>query len=91
MVSRFTSSPCAAVRLPAICMGMTISEKQASLIKRYSIIEDAQERLAAIVARGRKWPGVTDDERDEVHRVKGCVSQVWLAGGMDGGGPDRSP
>lgn len=63
---------------------MTLHEKQAALIARYLIIEDAQERLAAIVARGRKWPAVMDGERDDVHRVKGCVSQVWLAGGRDG-------
>ncbi len=63
---------------------MTIQDKQAALIARYSIIEDAQERLAAIVARGRKWPGPGDEEKDDAHRVKGCVSNVWLAGAMDG-------
>ena len=63
---------------------MTTREKQAALIARYSIIEDARERLAAIVARGRKWPGVVDAEKCDAHRVRGCVSQVWLVGGMDG-------
>ena len=63
---------------------MTTREKQAALIVRYSIIEDVQERLAALVARGRKWPGVADEEKDDAHRVRGCVSQVWLAGAMDG-------
>ena len=64
---------------------MTLREKQAALMARYSMIEDAQERLAAIVARGRKWPGVADEEKDEAHRVRGCVSQVWLAGALEGG------
>ncbi len=63
---------------------MTICEKQDALVARYSIIEDAQERLAAIVARGRKWPGVGDAEKTDENRVKGCVSQVWLVGGADG-------
>ena len=63
---------------------MTIQEKQAALIARYSIIEDAQERLAAIVARGRKWPGVADAEKCDAYRVRGCVSQVWLAGELRG-------
>ena len=62
---------------------MTTREKQAAIIARYSIIEDAQERLAAIVARGRKWPAVTDAEKVDAHRVKGCVSQVWLAGSVE--------
>ena len=65
---------------------MTIREKQAALIARYSIIENAQERLAAIVARGRKWPAAEEEEKDDAHRVKGCVSQVWLAGRMEEGG-----
>ena len=63
---------------------MTTLEKQAALIARYSIIEDAQERLAAIVARGRKWPAPTDAEKTDAHRVQGCVSQVWLVGEMEG-------
>ena len=64
---------------------MTTREKQAALIARYSIIEDAQERLAAIVARGRKWPAPADAEKTDAHRVKGCVSQVWLVGEMENG------
>ena len=63
---------------------MTTREKQAALIARYSIIEDARERLAAIVARGRKWPGVVDAEKCDAHRVRGCVSQVWLVCEADG-------
>ncbi len=64
---------------------MTIRDKQAALISRYSIIEDAQERLAAIVARGRKWPGVADAEKIDAHRVTGCVSRVWLLGEAENG------
>ncbi len=62
---------------------MTLREKQAALIARYSIIEDAQERLAAIVARGRKWPAPSDEAKTEANRVKGCVSQVWLVGSVE--------
>ena len=64
---------------------MTTREKQAALIARLSIIEDAHERLAAIVARGRKWPAVADTEKVDVHRVQGCVSQVWLVGSVESG------
>ena len=63
---------------------MTTREKQAALIARYSIIEDAHERLAAIVARGRKWPAVGEAEKCEGHRLRGCVSRVWLVGEADG-------
>ena len=64
---------------------MTTREKQTALIARFSIIEDAQERLAAIVARGRKWPAVAVAEKVDAQRVQGCVSQVWLAGSVENG------
>ena len=63
----------------------TVVEKQSTLIARYSIIEDAQERLAAVVGRGRKWPAPTELERIDANRVAGCVSQVWLVGNVEDG------
>ena len=55
-------------------------EKQQQLIARFNVIEDAHERLAAIVARGKKWPGLPEDQRTDANRVPGCTSRVWLAG-----------
>jgi cysteine desulfuration protein SufE len=59
---------------------MTLAEKQQQLIAKWRLIEDPQERLAAIVARAKKWPAPTAEERIEANRVTGCVSQVWLVG-----------
>lgn len=64
---------------------MHLVEKQRQLIAKYRIIEDAHERLAAITARGRKWPAPRDDERIEANRVQGCVSPVWLVGSVEEG------
>ncbi len=64
---------------------MSLAEKQPQLIARFRIIEEAQERLAAIVARGRKWPALAEAERTEASRVQGCVSLVWLAGKLEAG------
>jgi cysteine desulfuration protein SufE len=64
---------------------MNVTAKQEALIARYRVIEDAHERLAAIVARGRKWPGVPEAERTEANRVRGCTSRVWLLGRMEEG------
>src|SRR5688572_30140676 len=54
------------------------AEKQAELIARHEIIEDPQERLAAIVSRARKSPPLPDHERTEANRVLGCTSRVWV-------------
>lgn len=58
---------------------MTIVEKQKQLIENYSIIDDPQERLSAVVDDARKMPALPDIERTETNRVKGCVSQAWIA------------
>jgi cysteine desulfuration protein SufE len=57
---------------------MTLGEKQRSLAERYLLIEDLQERLAVITARGRRWPAPPEDALVDENRVAGCVSRVWL-------------
>jgi cysteine desulfuration protein SufE len=64
---------------------MPVPTKQRSIISRYRIIEDAHERLAAITARGKKWPGLTEAERTETALVPGCSSRVWLVGELRDG------
>jgi len=63
----------------------SLAEKQQQMIARLRVIEDPQERLAAIVSRGKKWPPVTEDQRSDAYRVAGCSSRVWLAGRMEDG------
>jgi cysteine desulfuration protein SufE len=57
---------------------VTLAEKQQRFIDDYLIIDDAQERLAAIVDNARRVPPLPDTERTEANRVKGCVSQAWI-------------
>jgi cysteine desulfuration protein SufE len=57
---------------------MTLAEKQQQLAETLAIIPDVQERLAVIVGRARKQPPWPEAERTEAHRVRGCVSQVYL-------------
>lgn len=59
---------------------MTLAERQTQLVADYAIIDDPQERLAAIVDRARKIPPLPEAERTEVNRVKGCVSLAWVVG-----------
>lgn len=64
---------------------MSVSEKQAQLIADLSVIEDRQERLAAVVDRARRRPPLPDAARTDAHRVQGCVSQVWVVGELRDG------
>jgi len=64
---------------------MSLAEKQRRIIERYLLIEDSHERLAAVTARGKKWPPPRDDERVDSNLVPGCSSRVWLIGEMNDG------
>ncbi len=57
---------------------MTVIEKQRQLIGDYSIIENRQERLSAIVDCARRLPPLPEGERTQTNRVPGCVSSVWI-------------
>jgi len=59
--------------------GVTLADKQRQLIADYAIIDDAQERLAAVVDNARRSPPLPETERTEANRVRGCVSQAWIA------------
>lgn len=50
------------------------------------MIEDRQERLAAVVDRARTVPRLPETERIDAHLVPGCTSRVWLVGTCDDGG-----
>lgn len=62
---------------------MGLAEKQRSLIEDYSVIEDATERFAAIVDRGRRAAALPESARLDANLVPGCTSRVWLTGWRD--------
>jgi len=64
---------------------VTLAEKQTQLVADYAIIDDPQERLAAVVDRARKIPPLPEAERTEANRVKGCVSLAWVVGEVRAG------
>lgn len=57
---------------------MTLAEKQQKLIEDYSVVPDAQERLALVVDQARRRPPLPEAERIDANRIKGCVSLAWL-------------
>jgi cysteine desulfuration protein SufE len=63
---------------------MTLAEKQSALVGRYSIIQDPQERLAAVISRGKKATALTEVDKTEANRVTGCQSAAWVVGAREG-------
>jgi cysteine desulfuration protein SufE len=64
---------------------MTLAEKQRRLTEELAAIDDSHERLATIVGRTRRLQPLSDAERTDAHRVRGCVSPVWLVGELRDG------
>jgi cysteine desulfuration protein SufE len=59
---------------------VTLDEKLRHMVEDLAIIDDPQERLAHVVDRAKRIPPLPAAERVDVHRVRGCVSIVWLVG-----------
>ena len=58
----------------------SLAEKQRQIIARLSLIEDAHERLAALMSRAKKIPAPDVAQLSEENRVQDCKSRVWLTG-----------
>lgn len=64
---------------------MSLAEKQRQIVERLSVIEDPQERLAALMSRAKKWPAPDASLLPDEHRVHGCQSRVWLVPSLENG------
>lgn len=56
--------------------GMTTSID--TIREDFAFLDDWQERYRYIIELGNDLPPFPEEARDEAHKVRGCVSQVWL-------------
>ena len=59
---------------------MFLADQLKRTVDAFSVFEDPQERLAALVDRARKTPPLPSEKRVDANRVRGCVSVVWILG-----------
>ena len=57
------------------------------LADTFELLGDWEERYRYLIELGRKLPPMPDAEHDEAHKVRGCMSQVWLAHTRQDGPP----
>ncbi len=55
-------------------MTLTIDE----IIENFSFIDDWEERYRYVIELGRDLEELSDEEKSDLNKVQGCVSQVWL-------------
>lgn len=52
----------------------------------FEFLDDWEERYRYIIDMGRQLAPLGDDEKTDANKVRGCMSQVWMVGGLNGSG-----
>lgn len=55
-----------------------IQEDIEDLVDEFDLLDDWEQRYRYLIEMGKALDPLAEDERNDLNRVKGCVSQVWL-------------
>jgi cysteine desulfuration protein SufE len=55
-----------------------IEDQLTELADEFDLLEDWEERYRYVIELGRDLSPLSDAERTETNKVRGCASQVWL-------------
>ena len=55
-----------------------IEAKLTELIEEFEVLDDWEDRYRHVIDLGRTLKPLTDLERSDGNKVRGCASQVWL-------------
>ncbi len=56
----------------------------AELIENFSFLADWEDRYAYLIELGKDLPPMSDADKNDLTKVEGCMSQVWLKTKTDG-------
>ncbi len=59
------------------------------LVENFTQLGPWEERYRYLIELGRQLPPLPEPERTEANKVRGCMSQVWLASTLQPGPPAR--
>ncbi len=59
------------------------------LLDTFEMLDSWEERYRHLIELGRRLPAMSDAEHSEANQVRGCMSQVWLAGELSADTPPR--
>jgi cysteine desulfuration protein SufE len=54
------------------------------LLDTFEMLDSWEERYRHLIELGRKLPVMPESEHSEENKVRGCMSQVWMAGEIEG-------
>jgi cysteine desulfuration protein SufE len=64
----------------------TIDDALNTLADEFELLGDWEERYRYVIELGRELAPLSDAERSDVNKVRGCASQVWLVTERGAGG-----
>lgn len=56
----------------------TINQELEDLAQEFDFLDDWEDRYRYVIDLGRELAPLTDAERSDANKVRGCASQVWL-------------
>lgn len=59
-------------------MSASIDHAISEIVDEFALLPDWEERISHVIELGRGLEPLTDAERIEPNKVRGCASQVWL-------------
>ena len=59
---------------------MTLPDKALAALQALKAAAGWEQRARLLMQWGERLPALSDEDRNEAHRVHGCESQVWLKG-----------
>lgn len=57
---------------------MTIQKTEEEIIEEFNMFDDWTSKYEYIIDLGKSLPLIDEKYKDELHKIKGCQSQVWL-------------
>ena len=55
-----------------------IEDRLRDLSEEFELLGDWEERYRYVIELGRELEPLADSERNEINKVRGCASQVWM-------------
>jgi len=61
-----------------------VEKAQQEVIEEFSFFDNWMDRYQYLIDLGRRLPELTESERNEENKIRGCQSQVWFVAEQDG-------
>ena len=61
-----------------------VIKSQDEIIEEFMFLDDWMDRYQYIIDLGRRLEPLSDEEKIESNKIKGCQSQVWFVPGISG-------